>query len=103
MFICSRWGSATAAVLTLDTVVVEKDDLRKITRRAARSPARLCSGDGNLCFYRRLEHDFFLLFCSAYLSSSFSPSIPPYVSLLRVASSVKRSSVPLQQVRVLVS
>ena len=43
----------------------------------------------------------FLLFCLASLHYYFSPSLSRCVSLLRDGSSVRQSSAPLQQVRVL--
>ena len=67
---------------------------------ATLSPARLCSADGKLCYYRRLEYGFIaFLALLAVKSSPFAPSLNRYVSLLRVPSSVQQSSVPLQQVR----
>ena len=56
-------GGSTAAVLTLDTTAV--DESRKtMADRAARTPVQLCSNDGKLCYYRRLECGC-LAFCRA--------------------------------------
>ena len=47
------WGGAIAATLTLGTAI---DEGRKETAKGvARFPNRFSSGDGNPCFYRRLE------------------------------------------------
>ena len=93
--ICSRRGGTTAAVLTLDTVV---DESRKMADRVTRSPARLCSRDGKLCYYGRLEYGF-LAFCLASYFS-FSPSLSRQTVSLRVASFIQQSSFPAQQVSV---
>ena len=90
--ICSRKGGLTAAVLALDTA--EDYD------RVGRSPVRLCSKDGKVCYYRRLEYDFLFLCLASFFFPSFSPSLLRYVSLLRIASSVKQSSAPRQQIPV---
>ena len=95
LLICSRRGGATATALTLDTAVDESR--KKMADRVARSPARLRSRDGKLCYYRRLEYDF-LVFCLTSFFSSFPPPLSRYVSLLGVASSVQQSSATLQQV-----
>ena len=68
--------------------------------RVTRSPVRLDSRDGKICYRQQLEHDFLLF---ALLPSSFSPPLSRYVSL-GVVSSVQQLSAPIQQVvRVLVS
>ena len=73
----SRWGGSTSAVVTLDTAVDESR--KKIADRVARFPTRLCSRDGKLRYYGRLEHDFFCFF-GALLATSppliFSVLIP---------------------------
>ena len=61
-----------------------------------RSPARLCSRDGNICYYGRLEHDF-LAFVPCFLLLLFSPALSRYVYLLRVPSSVQQSSATLSK------
>ena len=40
-----------------------------MTEGVIRSPARLCSRDGNICFYGRLEHDFLAFLCFALILS----------------------------------
>ena len=81
---CRRGGS-TAAMVTLDTVVDES--MKKMTDRMTRSPSRLCSRDGKLCYYGRLEHAFLAFVpCSILLSLS---SLSRYVSLIRAPSSVQ--------------
>ena len=58
------------------------DESTKMAGRAARSPARLCSRDRKLCFYRRLEYDFlacllcflFFFFLSVLIPVRFSSS-----------------------------
>ena len=72
--ICSRRGGSTAAVLALDTAVEESR--KKMADRVARSPVRLCSRDGKICYYRRLEYDFlFLNLASYFLFLSFFLSV----------------------------
>ena len=71
--ICSRKGGSTAAVVTLDTAVDESR--KKIADRVARFPTRLCSRDGKLRYYRRLEYDF-LAFLPCLLQFFFSVLIP---------------------------
>ena len=61
-----------------------------------RSPARVCSRDGKLCYSGRLEYDF-LAFVPCFLLSLFSPSLSRHVSH-RVPTSVQQSSATLQQV-----
>ena len=58
--IFSRRGGSTSSILTLDTAVDESR--KKMADRVTRSPARLCSRDGKLCFYGRLEYDFVAFF-----------------------------------------
>ena len=58
--ICSLRGGSTAALLTVDTAVNESR--KKVADRVTRSPTRLCSRDGKLCYYRRLEYDFLFFF-----------------------------------------
>ena len=104
LLICSLlWGGVTAVVLTLDIVV---DESRKMADRMARSPTRLCSRDGKLCYCGRLEYDFLVFLPCLLLFLFYSVLIPvcfSYVSLFSVASSVQQPSVPLQQVRVLLA
>ena len=55
-------------------------------RVAKRSPARLCSRDGKLFYYRRVEYDFLAFFLPLLpsflpLLPSFSPSLSRHVSL----------------------
>ena len=97
--IYSRREASTAAVVTLDTVV---DERRMMTDNMTRSPARLCSRDGKLCYYGRLEYDF-LAFVPCFLLFLWSPSLSRYVSLLRVPSTVQQSATLQQVLRVLVS
>ena len=47
-------GRSTSAVLTLDTAV-DEEGRKEMADRAARSPARLCSRDGKLCYHRHLD------------------------------------------------
>ena len=81
-------GCSTAVVVTLDTAVDESR--KKMADRLTWSPARLCSTDGKVCYYRRLEYEF-LLSCLASLFSYFSSSLSENVSL-RVGSSAQQSS-----------
>ena len=62
-----------------------------MANRGARSPARLRSRGGRLCYYRRLEYGF-LVVLPCFLISSVSPSLSGYVPVIRVASSVLQSS-----------
>ena len=57
--------------------------------QVARFPARLCSRDGKLCYYRRLEYDFLGVFCLAsYFSSLLHyPGVFLLLVLLRLSSS----------------
>ena len=98
--ICLPRGDSTAGVVTLDTAV---DESRKMVDSVTRFPVRLCSRDGKLCYYGRLQHDFLLC-----LASYFSYFLIPYPGMfvffvfLRLSSS--HLSATLQQVvRVLVS
>ena len=70
--------------------------------RVARSPARLCSRDGKLCYYRRREYDLDAL-CLVSFFCPFFPSLFRYASLLRVTSSVQQSSASRMFVRVLLT
>ena len=57
-----------------------------------RSPARLCSRDGKLCYYGRLEYDF-LAFVPCFLLFLFYASFSRYVYLrvfLRLCSSLSK-------------
>ena len=90
--ICYRRGDSTAAVVRLDTVA---DESRKMAYSVTRSPGRLCSRDGKLCCYGRLEYDFFA-FVPCFLLSLFS-SLSRYVCLVRVPSFVQQSSVSLSK------
>ena len=94
--ICSRREGSTAAVVTLDTAV---DESRKsMVDYVTGFPARLCSRNGKLCYYGRLEHDF-LAFLPCSLLLLFSPSLSRHVSLINsVPSSGHQSSATLQQV-----
>ena len=97
--IYSRREASTAAVVTLDTVV---DERRMMTDNMTRSPARLCSRDGKLCYYGRLEYEFLALL-PCFLLFIFSPSLSRRVSLFRVASPVPQSSAALlQRIRVII-
>ena len=83
------------SVVTLDTTVGKSR--KKVADRVTRSPTRLCSRDGKLCYYRRLEYDF----CFFALLASFVLFLLPYPGmflfvLLRPCS----SHTALQQVRV---
>ena len=92
-----RRGSKTA-VLTHDITV---DEGRKMADRVITSPARLCSRDGKLCWYRRLGYAFFcFFFLASFLLFYFCASLSLYFSLLRVASSLQQISAPLQELRV---
>ena len=74
---------------------------KKMADHVTRSPFGLCSTDGKLCYYRRLEYDFFILFLAFFSFSSLAPSLSWYISLLRIASSAQQSSAPRQQVHAL--
>ena len=64
--------------------------------------ARLCSRDGKLCYYGRLEYEFLALL-PCFLLFIFSPSLSRRVSLFRVASPVPQSSAALlQRIRVII-
>ena len=73
-----------------------------MTGSVKRSPARLCSRDGKLFYYGRLEYGF-LDFVPSFLLFLFCPSLSRHVYLLRVPSSVQQSSATLSKyvVRVL--
>ena len=75
-----------------------------MTGSVKRSPARLCSRDGKLFYYGRLEYGF-LDFVPSFLLFLFCPSLSRHVYLLRVPSSVQQSSATLSKyvVRVLSS
>ena len=93
--ICSReGGSTTAAVTLIDTVADESR--KKMADGMAWSPARLCSRDGKINYYGRLEYEF-LAFVLCNLLFSFSPPLSLYVYLLRVPSYVQQSSVTLSK------
>ena len=87
--ICSRAGRSTAAAVTLDTVADESR--KKMADGVTRSPARLCSRDGKICYYRRLEYAFFA-FVPCFLLVISYPALSRYVYLLRAPSSVQQSS-----------
>ena len=53
---------------------------RRWQERMTRSPVRLCSRDGKICYYRRLEYDF-LFSCLPFFFPSFAPSSFGCVSL----------------------
>ena len=81
---------AAAAVLTLDTDVDESR--KKIADRAARSPARLCSRDGKICYYSidALSTDFpafFALLASFLLFVRPNPGVFVFFVLLCPCSS----------------
>ena len=65
--ICSRRGGSKAAAVTLDTVADERR--KKMADGVTRSPARLCSRDGKIYYYGRLEYDF-LAFVPCLLRST---------------------------------
>ena len=69
--VSARRGGSTEAVATLDTAFDESRE--KLAYSVTRSPARLCSRDGKLCYYGRLEYDFltFFYFCLASYSPCF--------------------------------
>ena len=73
-----------------------------MAKRMIRSPVRLCSRDGKICYdaYRRLEYDFLFLCLASFFFPYFFSSLFGYVSLLRIASSVQQPSAPRQQIRV---
>ena len=68
-----------------------------MAERVTRSPGRLCSRDGKICYYRRLEHDFFFFCVASFFFPSFSSSLFGYVAFLRIASPVHQSSAPRRQ------
>ena len=95
-------GGSTAAVVTPDTAVNESS--KKMADSVTRFPGRLCSRDGKLCCYGRLEYDFIDFRLASYFSYILLPYSGTCVSPLRDASSMQQSSATLQQVeRVLVS
>ena len=71
--ICSRAGRSTAAAVTLDTVADESR--KKMADGVTRSPARLCSRDGKICYYIDALSTIFLLLS---LASCFSYFLLPY-------------------------
>ena len=81
----------TTAAVTLDTVADEGKN--NLAEGVTRSPARLCSRGGKLCYYVRLEYDFLVFFVPCFSQFIFSPSW--YFCLLRVPSSVQQSAVTL--------
>ena len=89
--ICSRGGGLTTAAVTLDTVADEGKN--NLAEGVTRSPARLCSRGGKLCYYVRLEYDFLVFFVPCFSQFIFSPSW--HFCLLRVPSSVQQSAVTL--------
>ena len=91
--ICSRRGGSTAAAVTpLPTRAGGRWQIDDVTS----SPARLCSRDGKIYYYGRLEYDF-LAFVPCFLLFVCSPSLSRYVYLLRVPSSVQQSSATLSK------
>ena len=78
-------------IVTLDTVANESR--KKMVDSVTKSPAWLCSRDGKLCYYGRLEYDF-LAFVPCSLLFLFSPSLSRY-AYVRVPSSVQQSSTTL--------
>ena len=68
--ICSRRGGSTAAAMTRDSVADERK--KKMADGVTRSPTRLCSRDGKIGYYGRLEYDFlaFVPYFSVQQSSS---------------------------------
>ena len=91
---CSRGRGPTAAAVTLDTVADETR--KKMADGVARSRARLCSRDVNLCHYGCLEYDF-VAFVPCSLRFLFPPSLSRYVYLVRVPSPVKQSFATLSK------
>ena len=101
--ICSRGGGgSTAAAVTLDTVADESR--KKIADGVARSPSRLCSRDGKICYGDALSTILLLLCLATYFSFfvflfflflSFPAS--RYVYFLRVPSSVQQPSATLSK------
>ena len=86
---CSRGGAgSTAAAVTLDTVA---DESRiKMPDGVTRFPARLCSRDGKIGYYERLEYDFLLAYFCALLPTFLILSclIPVcFILFLRLCSS----------------
>ena len=94
-------GDSTAAAVTLDTVTDESK--KNMTDGVARSPSRLCSRGGKICWYGDALTTIFLLACFCALLPTFRFSFfflsffiffpaSRYVYLLRVPSSVKQPS-----------
>ena len=69
---------------------------RKMTDRVTTSPVRLCSRDGKICYYRRLEYT---VSCFCVFLLSFFCSVHIRISVCFSWSSVQQSA-PRQQVRV---
>ena len=82
--ICSLMGGSIVAVVTLDTVLVESrkktENTRKIAYSVTSFPVWICSRDGRLCRYGRLEYDllacFVLLIFLAFYVSHFLLAYP---------------------------
>ena len=80
--------------VTLDIVVDESRN--KMADGVTRSPARLCSRDGKICYYGRLEYDF-SAFVPCFPLVLFSPAFSWFIYLLRVCSSVQQPSATLSK------
>ena len=87
-------GGSTAAAVILYTV--SDESRKKMADDVTRSPSRLCSRDGKICYYGDALSTIFLLFCLASYFSCFSPA-SRYVYLLRVPSPVRQSSATLSK------
>ena len=93
--ICTRRRGSTAVVARRDTVVDESRE--KMAGSVTRSQVLLCSRDGKLCYYRRLEFYIFT-FVPCFFIFLFLLSWSRCVSLLRVPLPVQQSSATVQQV-----
>ena len=69
-----------------DTVADERR--KKMAYGVTMSPARLCSRDGDIFYYGRLEHDL-IAFVPLLTTFQISAALSRYVHLRRVPSSVQ--------------
>ena len=73
----SEGGRSTAGVAARDTVADESR--KKMADGRTRSPARLCSRDGKICYYGRLEYDFLAFVLASYFSYLLLPYLGMFI------------------------
>ena len=84
---CCTYGYDMASLVLWEINSTHNPTLSSVTK----SPPRLCSRDGKVCYYGRLEYDFLAL-VPCFLLLLVFPSLPRYVCRFRVPSSVQQSS-----------